>query len=103
MNWNVSKEDSEHIRVIMNRVMDFLNQMPEEFRERVGDSMSIEMDITACHCNDFPLDLEGLRLADEVDLVHDVFGIVQHIDRDTGKLQNCFVPRYAGQIVSKDL
>ncbi|MFA6167824.1 MAG: hypothetical protein WC700_14480 [Gemmatimonadaceae bacterium] len=53
------------------------------------------MDVTACHANGMPLDLDGLLAADDADFAHDVFGINRHIDRATGQLGDCFVPRYA--------
>jgi hypothetical protein len=53
------------------------------------------MDIDACHSNGNPLKLEELLKADDANFAHDVFGIRTNIDRKTGKLMNCFVPRYS--------
>ena len=53
------------------------------------------MDIDACHSNGCPLKLHELLEADDFNFAHDAFGIRKHIDRTTGKLQDCFVPRYA--------
>ncbi len=53
------------------------------------------MDIQACHTNGCCLKLVDLLRAKDGDFLHDVCGINQHIDRDTGKLQDCFLPRYA--------
>lgn len=53
------------------------------------------MDVTACHANGCPLDLEKLLHADAFNFSHDVFGIARYINRNTGKLENCFVPRCA--------
>jgi hypothetical protein len=53
------------------------------------------MDVTAAHCNGNPLRLEELAGADDFHFAHDVFGIRRHINRETGKLENCFVPRFA--------
>jgi hypothetical protein len=53
------------------------------------------MDIDACHCNGTPLKLQELLDADDANFAHDVFGITRHIDRTTGKLTNCFLPRFA--------
>lgn len=53
------------------------------------------MDLEACHCNGCPLALELLLEADDGNLMHDVFGIRRHIDRETGKLGDCFSPRYS--------
>lgn len=41
------------------------------------------------------LDLEGLLEAKQSDLVHDIVGINQNLNRSNGKLENCFYPRYA--------
>lgn len=57
------------------------------------DLMDIEMDITAVHLNDCELQLQKLLDADDFNFAHDVMGIRRHIDRATGKLQNCFLPR----------
>lgn len=62
------------------------------------DQMSLIMDITACHCNGCPLNLEALADPEQVDdynLTHDLFGISQNINRDTGELENHFLPRAA--------
>jgi hypothetical protein len=59
------------------------------------DYLDAIMDITACHANGNPLDLDGLLAADDANFGHDVFGIRRHIDRDTGKLLNCFSPRFS--------
>lgn len=56
--------------------------------------LTCAMDITACHLNGMTLDLQRLADADEHDFVHDIYGIHRHIDRETGKLTNCFVPRF---------
>lgn len=52
------------------------------------------MDIEACHCNAVPLRLADLKLADDANFGHDVFGIRAHLNRSTGMLEDCFVPRY---------
>lgn len=65
------------------------------------DRMSTMMDITACHANGCPLDLDRLlEEADDFNLIHDVAGIARHLDRDdasptAGQLLDCFLPRFA--------
>lgn len=54
-----------------------------------------DMDITAIHCNDLKLDLQGLLNADEANFGHDVLGIRRYIDRNSGTLTGFFVPRCA--------
>ena len=53
------------------------------------------MDVLACHANGCPLDFERLLAADDFNFGHDLFGIWRHMDRTTGNLTNCFVPRFA--------
>ena len=60
-----------------------------------ADHMSTVMDIDACNVGGCPLKLAELLAADDFNFAHDVGGINRHIDRETGKLQDCFVPRYA--------
>lgn len=55
--------------------------------------IDIEMDITACHLNGCPLDLAKLYRADDFNFAHDVAGIANHINRSTGKIERCFLPR----------
>jgi hypothetical protein len=57
--------------------------------------MTVLMDLEACHSNGCPLDLAGLLAARTVDLVHDVAGISRYLNRETGKLEQGFCPRYA--------
>jgi hypothetical protein len=56
-----------------------------------------EMDITATHANGNRLDLEAMIEADSFNFAHDVFGIRRHLNRNTGKLENCFRPRFSEQ------
>lgn len=59
------------------------------------DKMTATMDIDACHNNGNPLKLAELLNADNTNFAHDVFGIRANINRKTGELENCFVPRYS--------
>lgn len=55
----------------------------------------IEMDVTATHANGCLLDLQKLLDADDFNFSHDVAGIYRHLDRETGALTWCFLPRCA--------
>jgi hypothetical protein len=57
------------------------------------DLITINMDIEAAH-KEAPLDLQALLAADDFNFNHDVFGIRKYMDRTTGKLTNCFSPRF---------
>lgn len=53
------------------------------------------MDITATHANGCKLRLEELLAAEPIHFAHDVFGIRNHLDRETGQLRDGFTPRHA--------
>ena len=91
MNMKVSNGDLKKITKVMLRAASMLNLEQTLFSSR----LELSMDLTACHANGCPLDLDGLLTAEKGDFIHDVTGIVRHIDRRTGLLGNCFLPRYA--------
>lgn len=59
-----------------------------------SSALDIEMDVTAVHANGCPLKLDELLAADDFNFLHDIYGIRRHLDRETGQLQNCFMPRF---------
>lgn len=61
--------------------------------EGMHDLLGIEMDLNAIHSNGCPLDFQVLFDFDLGNFNHDIGGIRAHIDRETGKLINCFSPR----------
>lgn len=92
LNWTATREDVDRIGRIVRRA--------EAIAKSAGtplDRVSLNMDLLACHANGCPLDLAGLEAADDPNLAHDVFGIHRHLDRETGALGGCFLPRYAAR------
>lgn len=85
IDFETSREDTLTIHAIAKRAASFLNL----------DLLAISMDITACHLNACPLRLVDLLAADDGNLAHDIGGIARHLDRETGDLRGCFVPRFA--------
>jgi hypothetical protein len=88
--FSVSAEDLAHIARIVERA-----EALGAFRSGHYPAIACRMDLTACHANGCPLDLERLAGADDFNLIHDVLGIAGHIDRDTGELDRRFLPRFA--------
>lgn len=87
INWAATKEESNIIEKIVSRFCDEYG---------VFENRSIWlMDIEATHCNGCPLKLQELLDAKKGDFLHDMHGIERHIDRTTGELQDCFLPRYS--------
>ena len=58
------------------------------------DIRAADRDICAAH-RDIPLRLADLLDADRFNFSHDMRGIQRHLNRQTGKLENFFLPRYA--------
>ena len=59
------------------------------------DPVAVAMDVSACHLNGCPLRLPELLAADNGNFAHDIGGIARHLDRETGELQDDFLPRFA--------
>jgi hypothetical protein len=86
VNFKVSKADRQLIDLILLRAVNVIT---------VEDRVSLSMDITACHANGTPLRLQEWLVADDFNFAHDVVGITRHIDRSTGKMMDCFSPRFS--------
>jgi hypothetical protein len=61
-----------------------------------GWRLELHMDLAAVHAS-IGLDMERLLAAPDVDFFHDICGIMRHIDRSTGDLRDCFLPRCAAR------
>jgi hypothetical protein len=85
----IMQEKRQEIQLIMaiaNRAARTLN-MPHH-------SMTFSMDLELCHSKN-PLRLQEMLYSKDADLIHDVCGINKNLNHDTGKLENCFSPRYS--------
>jgi hypothetical protein len=89
LNWHVSDIDATLIRKIADRAW------TEILALRAGGytRLDVTMDFQATHANGNPLDLARLLEFPPFDFAHDVIGIVNHLNRETGKLERCFSPR----------
>lgn len=87
--WNITREDAELIRDIAARA--------RKINSDLG-FMTTNMDITATHLNGCKLDLQKLHDFDDFNLMHDVIGIHNCIDRHTGKINEKFLPRCATKV-----
>lgn len=88
--WSISRETMEIQHQIADRAVLMAKSIGIKYVK-----MDVIMDIDAAHSNGNPLKLGELLKADDFNFAHDVFGIRKNINRKTGKLENCFVPRYS--------
>jgi hypothetical protein len=56
--------------------------------------LDILMDVHATH-SVCPLRLDDLLAADDFNFSHDIGGIARHLNRQTGEMEDFFVPRFA--------
>lgn len=82
-----TKEFYEKIKKVVDR---YATLVYIESGGRITLNMDIENTLTE-------KEIDRLLNFDNENFKHDVFGIIYYIDRDTGKLKNCFVPRCAGK------
>lgn len=91
INWKASPEDAALIEKIVARAC-------TQALSAAGitlDRLKTTMGITACHLNGTPLRLQAWLDSDEFNFAHDVVGIVNNMDRNTGKLRGHFLPRFS--------
>jgi hypothetical protein len=84
--FDTTKEEAELIDKIVDRAVAI---------EASIDRLSLNMDLSATHANGCNLDFDKLIAFDDFNFVHDVGGIMDHLDRTTGQLKDCFLPRCA--------
>ena len=109
MKWKCTKEETELAIQIARRTVALATRLHPHLSEEGSTStfydhsrcntdafiqMTIAMDIEAVHSSN-PLRLKDLLEADDTDFAHDVYGIGRNINRTTGELENCFLPRYS--------
>lgn len=92
MNFTSGRAEMQTIAQIANRAHAILTEAGHK-----ADKIDLIMDISAANANGAPLDLDGLLNADRANFIHDVCGIVRHIDRTTGRLKEGFSPRYSAR------
>lgn len=85
---------AEHATIM--KIVDRFESFEKQALGHATNRMSLMMDLTACHANGNPLRLDDLLATDdEFSFVHDVGGIRRHLNRDTGKLEDFFSPRFS--------
>ncbi len=91
INFKLTAGDTKLVGKIVNRAVKLYKEHKVQCTK-----LDIHMDIAAVHLNDMPLDLDRLmNVFDDFNFMHDITGINKHLNRTTGKLMHCFVPRCA--------
>lgn len=91
VSFQVTEGEMKTIRSIVDRAV----RLAYKYDIIELDRIDLEMDLCAVHANGCPINFDVLLAADDLNFAHDVFGIVRHLDRTTGKLGNFYLPRFA--------
>ena len=94
--FNVCNADFATITKIVGRAW-----ATEWLRRSYASRMDMHMDVTAVHANGNPLRLADLLAADDFNFLHDMSGICNCLDRDTGKLTRGFSPRFSQRVAAR--
>jgi hypothetical protein len=82
--------DRREMCVTISKVVDRAEKLGLLSFGRISSIMDME------HATkEFNLDLQAMLNADDFNFTHDFVGIANHIDRNTGKFDLTFVPRFA--------
>lgn len=95
INFKLSELDSATVGIIAERALKMAQKHAKGQPMGERTLQDWRMDITACHNMGMKLKLRQLAFADDFNFAHDVFGIARHLNRETGAIEDCFVPRFA--------
>lgn len=84
-----SEEMNLAMQIAKRAVSEVFN--PADIKHDVMD-VTMDLEATSATC---PLDLQKLADFDAGNFGHDIAGIYRHLNRETGEMMNCFVPRCA--------
>lgn len=93
--FNATPEEIADVNAIVTRIVPKLCSIVDE---NAGDlSLSTRMDLIATHANGCPMDFDRMRKGDDFNILHDIGGIRKNLNRETGRLEGMFLPRFAKQ------
>ena len=89
INWDLSLEEE----VLVGKIAEKAIKQVKLIYPKIS-KLDLIMNIVAVHNENGKLRLEDWLNADDQNFYHDIFGIMRHIDKETGKLKNFFEPRF---------
>ena len=94
LNRDCTLKEKQQVDLIVNRI---LKTSP------ITNKLNSHRDILMVHLNGCPLDLDGLINASDADFYHDIDGIFINLNRETGRLEDYFVPRFSAYYKNKPI
>lgn len=96
MSVNVKFAGPKHRPIIKQIAERYINICRDQGIGSTPERQDIEMTVSAVFATgQVELDLDKLFKSSDFDFVHDVSGMLAYIDRATGRLGRCFLPRAA--------
>ena len=97
MGWIASEDAMTEFNHLHAKAIAEIHKRAERVAGHRIDRMSLAMDMAAANGvnGNMPLDVGRLLSSDDFNFAHDVFGIMRHMNRNTGELEGFFVPRFA--------
>lgn len=92
INWKLNDLDARTIDAIVVRAW-----KQKSVKETYRTKQDLFMDITATHLNGNKLKLREMYRADDFNFFHDIWGIANNLNRESGQLENCFSPRFTAE------
>lgn len=93
--FSMKKPELEIVQKIAERVERLTAEMQIDGMQY--DRHELVMDLDAAYTSAGPFNLTRLLESPDADFLHDIYGVRRHIDRKTGKLTGCFMPRCGRQ------
>lgn len=88
----IAPEDLQTIEKIVRKA----KRVIEKWRGKI-DLLKLRADLIKAYSHNERIDLETLYTFDEFNFLHDIIGIMRHLNQKTGKFKDHFVPRAARQ------
>lgn len=80
--------DQNLVEIITVRAIQFMCMLG--YKTEQYSKTTIQTTLEAVHTNGNPLDLQSFCNANDVDFCHDIFGIINNINKNTLKIKNNF-------------
>lgn len=100
MQTHYQREISKYEMTLLLKIAERAEALYAEQGVRAPDRLTLLMDLEHAHAH-IPLDLGAMLQGEDTDFAHDIGGIVRHMDRRTGKLGDCFIPRFALRSIAR--
>ena len=87
------EERRKEMQAILKVIERAQTLVPDFLKTRSYPQMDMLLDLEAVNSSGDGLDFEKLIKFDDFNFLHDILGIRKHINRETGELEDCFLPR----------